>query len=51
MTYFDVHDTKQSLINMIRGLTDCLHHTKVYADEYLAYERYIRGYSQHQKRD
>ena len=38
MTYFDVHDTKQSLISKIRRLIDCHHHTKVYTDEYLAYE-------------
>jgi hypothetical protein len=38
MTYFDVEDTKQSLISKIRRLIDCHHHTKVYTDEYLAYE-------------
>jgi hypothetical protein len=38
MTYFDVHNTKQSLISKIRRLIDCHHHTKVYTDEYLAYE-------------
>jgi hypothetical protein len=37
MTYFNVHDTKQSLISNIRRLID-YHHTKVYTDEYLAYE-------------
>ena len=38
MTYFDVHNTKQSLISKIRRLVDCHHRTKVYTDEYLAYE-------------
>ena len=38
MTYFDVHDTKQSLISNIRRLINCHHHTKVDTDEYLAYE-------------
>ena len=38
MTYFDVHDTKQSLISNICRLINCHHHTKVYTDEYLAYE-------------
>jgi transposase-like protein len=38
ITYFDVHDTKQSLISKIRRLIDCHHHTKVYTDEYLAYQ-------------
>ena len=38
MTYFDVHNTKQSLISKIRRLINCHHHTKVYTDEYLAYE-------------
>ena len=38
MTYFDVHNTKQSLISNIRRLINCHHHTKVYTDEYLAYE-------------
>lgn len=37
MTYFDVHNTKQSLISKIRRLINCHHHTKVYTDEYLAY--------------
>jgi hypothetical protein len=50
MTYFDVHETKQSLSSMLRSLFNCHHHTKVYTDEYLAYERYIRVYSQHQKK-
>ena len=35
MTYFDVHDTKQSLISNIRRLTNRHHHTKVYTDENL----------------
>jgi hypothetical protein len=38
MTYFDVHDTKQSLISKILRLINCHHHTRVYTDEYLAYE-------------
>lgn len=38
MTYFDVHDTKQPLISKVRRLINHLHHTKVYTDEYLAYE-------------
>jgi transposase len=38
ITHFDVHDTKQSLISKIRRLIDCHHHTKVYTDEYLAYQ-------------
>ena len=38
MTYFDVHDTKQSLISNIRRLINCHHRIKVYTDEYLAYE-------------
>ena len=38
MTYFDVHDTKQPLISKIRRLINYHHHTKVYTDEYLAYE-------------
>ena len=38
MTYFDIHNTKQSLISNIRRLINCHHHTKVYTDEYLAYE-------------
>ena len=38
MTYFDVHNTKQSLISNIRRLINCRHNTKVYTDEYLAYE-------------
>ena len=38
ITYFDVHDTKQPLISKIRRLIDCHHHTKVYTDEYLAYQ-------------
>ena len=43
MTYFDVHDTKQSLISKIRRLIDCHRHTKVYTDEYLAYENLKYG--------
>ena len=31
-------DTKQCLISNIRRLINCHHHTKVYTDEYLAYE-------------
>ena len=38
MTYFDLHNTKQSLISNIRRLINCHHNTKVYTDEYLAYE-------------
>ena len=44
MTYFDVHDTKQSLISNIRRLINCHHHTKVYTDEYLAYENLKYGF-------
>ena len=35
--YFNVHDTN-SLISKVRRLIDCHHHTKVYTDEFLAYE-------------
>jgi hypothetical protein len=38
MTYFDVHNTKQSLISKIHRVINCHHHTRVYTDEYLAYE-------------
>ena len=38
MTYFDVHYTKQPLISKVRRLINYHYHTKVYTDEYLAYE-------------
>ena len=40
MTYFGVYDTKQPLISKIRRLINYHHHhhTKVYTDEYQAYE-------------
>ena len=33
MTYFDVHDTKESLVSKIRRLVGCHHHPKVYTDD------------------
>jgi hypothetical protein len=38
MIYFDVHNTKQSLIGRVRRLIDCHNHAKVYTYEYLASE-------------